>query len=140
MEFSNSLALPQPPLDVITQESVTFDNPGVVLDNWDHEEPDKMRNKTIEDLRRESLTKKPTSPFRRVSSPLTRSGRFSIASITSKISKKSVDMGTEMVGLMSPGVTSPLDELPHSLGGTGVPSTEDESRTKLSTGKYFYNN
>lgn len=96
-------------------DSEVYDNQGVA-ENWEEEDEavDKMKNKTIEELRRDSITKKPNSPFRRISSPLTRSGRFSIASITSKMSRKSVDMDAESVSLMSPStqVTSPLDEKP----------------------------
>lgn len=107
-----STSLPQP------LESEIYDNQGV-LETWnqqDLESTQKMKNK-LEDQRKDSISsiKKPTSPFRRLSSPLTRSGRLSIASITSKFSRKSVDMGGETVNLMASPATSPTDNQPPSL-------------------------
>ena len=90
-------------------DSEIYDNQGT--SDWDGEESElelsgRLKNKTIEELRRDSVSsiKKPSSPLRRISSPLTRSGRFSIVSITSRRShNKSVDLGSEGVSLiMSP--------------------------------------
>lgn len=111
-------------------DSEVYDNQ--VAENWEGEEQEEvsepMKNKTIEELRKDSISKKPTSPFRRISSPLTRSGRFSIASLTR--SRKSIDMDAEVVSLMSPGsqITSPLDEKPQLVAA--------DSAGKLSGGLF----
>ena len=109
-------SLPLPPSDS-DRNSVVFDNQGV-SETWEEKEEEKpeMKNKTIEELRRNSASsiRKPSSPFRRISSPLTRSGRFSM---TSFFGRKSVDMDAEAINLMTPtSITSPTE-------GDGLRST-----------------
>lgn len=110
--LSTSLPLPH------SKGLEVYDNRGV-METWDQEEEEgeeRMPNKTIEELRRNSTSslKKPSSPFpspfRRISSPLTKSGRFSISSLTSKFGRKSMEIEAEAVNLMvvSP-VTSPTE-------------------------------
>ncbi len=140
-DLSLSISLPLP----VESSELVLDNPGAG-EKWDvveDESHDVRKNKTIEELRKSSVSsmKKPVSPFRRVSSPLNksgrssplnRSGRFSIASV---FSRKSVDMSAdpEAVNLMTSPVTSPINADPRN-----APSApEGEYACKCIPGKHI---
>lgn len=111
VDLSSSLPLPK--------SIEVYDNQGA-SETWGQggEKSPEMKNKTIEELRKDSTSsmRKPSSPFRRISSPLTRSGRFSLTGI---FGRRSVDMEAEAVNLMvaSP-VTSPTDEHSFALASS----------------------
>ncbi len=102
VQKENIFPLSQAPVDLKSREKA--------------EEGEVCRNRTLVELRKESTSslRKISSPFRKMSSPLRKGSRASLASITSKFSRKSVDhLGAEEMSLIVG--TEEMDDQPHNL-------------------------
>lgn len=100
-EVPFSSSLPEP----LNKE--VYDNIGA-LDKWKQEKSESLEITRFDELRKDSVSsiKKQSSPLRRLSSPLRKSGRLSFSSITGKFSKRS---SADAVNLMSSLATSPTN-------------------------------